>query len=136
MPKPTLTTEMLLDAGFVHAARWMLDPQLHLTVDEPLPKEVGVYAIAKDGIVVYVGVATGGLKGRLYGYQRPGIGQQTNLRLNAVIKEELATTSDLAILIATPGDMEWNGLPVHGAAGLELGIIKKYSLPWNVRSAR
>jgi len=135
-PKPTLMAETLLNAGFVHASRWMLDPDGYLKVDAPLSKEIGVYAFVMDGVVVYVGVATGGLKGRLYGYQRPGIGQQTNLRLNDVIKTELAKTPNIDILVAMPGDMEWNGLPVHGAAGLELGIIKKYALPWNVRSAR
>jgi hypothetical protein len=34
-----------------------------------------------------------------------------------------------------PADLEWRGLPIHGSAGLELGLIKKYALPWNMRSA-
>lgn len=36
---------------------------------------------------------------------------------------------------AVPGDLEWNGLPVNLSAGLELGLIQKYALPWNKRSA-
>ena len=35
-----------------------------------------------------------------------------------------------------PTDSEWNGLPIHASAGLELGLIKKYTLPWNMRSSR
>jgi hypothetical protein len=31
--------------------------------------------------------------------------------------------------------LEWNGLPVHGSARLELGLIKRYALPWNMRNA-
>jgi hypothetical protein len=39
------------------------------------------------------------------------------------------------IYTATPADLEWKGLPIHGSAGLEFGLIKKFALPWNVRSA-
>jgi hypothetical protein len=39
------------------------------------------------------------------------------------------------IYTAGPSDLEWNGLPVHASAGLELGLIKKYALPWNMRNA-
>jgi hypothetical protein len=41
----------------------------------------------------------------------------------------------IEVYTAVPPNLEWNGLPVHGSAGLELGLIRKYSLPWNVRSA-
>lgn len=46
------------------------------------------------------------------------------------------TDAQIDILITQPEDMDWSGLPVHGAAGLELGLIKAYALPWNMRSAR
>lgn len=106
-----------------------------LIATEVLPKGTGVYAFAKDGRVMYVGVATMGLAKRLYFYAKPGISQRTSLRLNETMRTELASVPHIDILIANPEDMEWNGLPVHGAAGLELGIIKKFALPWNMRSA-
>ena len=59
----------------------------------------------------------------------------TSIRLNATIKEELRAGDVIEIYTASPDDLEWNGLPVHASAGLELGLIKKYSLPWNKRSA-
>jgi hypothetical protein len=99
-------------------------------LDRPLPKCVGVYAFAKDGIVLYVGVATMGLAKRLYFYGKPGVSQR-----KGIIKNELLTVPAIDIYIAVPSDLEWNGLPVHGSAGLELGLIKKYALPWNMRSA-
>lgn len=100
-----------------------------------MTNEVGVYAFAKENIVLYVGVATMGLAKRLYFYAKPGSTQRTSQRLNEILKAELVAVSHIDIYTATPPDLEWNGLPVHGSAGLELGLIKKYSLPWNVRSA-
>jgi hypothetical protein len=37
------------------------------------------------------------------------------------------------ILVACPPNLTWNGLPVNGSAGLELGLIEQYSLGSNRR---
>lgn len=133
--KPNLPVSVLIKGGFNRIGKWALSAAGELAVDQPLPKEVGVYAFAKDGLAVYVGVATMGIAKRLYFYGRPGISQRTSLRLNATIKDELLSAAAIEIYVAIPHDLEWNGLPVHGSAGLELGLIKKYALPWNKRSA-
>lgn len=133
--KPPLPVSVLTDGGFVFAGLWMLSPAGELVADLPLPKEVGVYAFVKDGVALYVGVATMGISKRLYFYGRPGISQRTSQRLNKTLKAELADAASIEIYVAVPPDLEWNGLPVHGSAGLELGLIKKYALPWNMRSA-
>jgi hypothetical protein len=133
--KPELTVEMLRAAGFKLSGKWIGSPDA-VSIDEKLPKEVGVYAFAKEGIVLYVGVATMGLSKRLYFYGKPGATQLTSLRLNALIKKEVATGAVIEIYTASPPDLEWNGLPVHGSAGLELGLIKRFALPWNMRSAK
>jgi hypothetical protein len=126
----------MLRGGFVFSSRWVLSGTGDLTLDRPLPKDVGVYAFARDGIVLYVGVATMGLAKRLYFYAKPGITQRTSQRLNGIIKNELLTAPFIEIYTAIPPDFEWNSLPIHGSAGLELGLIKKFALPWNMRSAR
>lgn len=133
--KPPLSVQTLLDAGFHRASEWRLDDAGMLALTEPLPQMVGVYAFAKDGVVLYVGVATMGLAKRIYFYAKPGISQRTSQRLNETIRIQLLDDARIDVLIAHPNDMEWNGLPVHGAAGLELGLIKAYALPWNMRSA-
>jgi hypothetical protein len=133
--KPPLSVDMLIAGGFTFAGRWVLSSTNDLMLDQPLPKVVGVYAFAKNGIVLYIGVATMGLAKRLYFYGKPGISQRTSQRLNGIIKNELLIVPAIDIFIAVPSDLEWNGLPVHGSAGLELGLIKKYALPWNMRSA-
>ncbi|UFX07680.1 hypothetical protein [Sinorhizobium meliloti] len=133
--KPPLPLSALADGGFTPAGRWLFSPAEELIVDVPLPKEVGVYAFVKDGFALYVGVATMGIAKRLYFYGKPGISQRTSKRLNALIKSELLASCSIEIYVAIPPDLEWNGLPIHGSAGLELGLIKKYALPWNMRSA-
>lgn len=133
--KPLLTVEKLLAGGFTHAGRWLMSDD-KLALEKPLPKEVGVYAFALRGVVQYIGVATMGLSKRLYFYARPGATQRTSQRLNGIMRTELAGSDPIDIYVALPPDLEWNGLPVHGAAGLELGLIKRYALPWNMRSAR
>jgi hypothetical protein len=76
-----------------------------------------------------------GLAKRLYFYAKPGITQRTSQRLNGIIKSELQQVSFTDIYTSIPPDLEWNGLPIHGSAGLELGLIKRFALPWNMRSA-
>jgi hypothetical protein len=132
--KPTLTVDVLTGGGFTFAGCWILTAAGEIALDRPVAKEAGVYAFAIDERVMYVGVATIGLAKRLYFYTKPGITQLTNVRLNRMIKSELAARPFLDVYTAVPGDLEWNGLPVHVSAGLELGLIKKYALPWNARS--
>jgi hypothetical protein len=133
--KPPLLVEELERGGFEFSGRWVLGPDSSLVSDRPLPKAVGVYAFAREGVVLYVGVATMGLSKRLYFYGKPGSTQRTSQRINTELREALKVVPYVDIYTACPADLEWNGLPVHGSAGLELGLIKKYSLPWNVRSA-
>ncbi len=133
--QPVLTTDILLASGFIRSAVWTLSGADEILTDMQLPRAVGVYAFAKNGIAMYVGVATMGMAKRLYFYRKPGISQRTSLRINAMIKSECGTESSIEVFTAIPADFEWNGLPVNGAAGLELGLIKHFSLPWNIRSA-
>lgn len=133
--KPALRVEELIGSGFEFSGRWILSDTGDLTIDRPLPKTVGVYAFAINGTVLYVGVATMGVAKRLYFYVKPGITQRTSQRLNGKIRNELLAVPFIDIYTACPPDLDWNGLPVHGSAGLELGLIKKFALPWNMRSA-
>jgi hypothetical protein len=133
--KPPLSVDDLVAGGFTFAGRWILTDTGEIALDRPVTNAVGVYAFAMDGVVVYVGVATTALAKRLYFYAKPGPRQLTNLRLNSVIKTELKTRPFLDLYTAVPGEMEWNGLPINLSAGLELGLIKKYALPWNKCSA-
>ncbi len=133
--KPPLSTRELMQGGFELSGRWVLSDTGDIKIDCRPPASPGVYAFAKNGTVLYVGVATIGLAKRLYFYSKPGPTQPTNQRLNEIIKRELLSSTSIDVYTAVPPDLEWNGLPVHGSAGLELGLIRKYALPWNKRSA-
>lgn len=130
--KAALTVDRLLKSGFQHASLWTLSDG-ELCLDRPLPKAAGVYAMAKDGVALYVGVATVSLAKRVHFYTKPGLTQTTNQRLNRLIKTELEEDCQIELYVAVPPDMEWNGLPVSGPAGLEHGLIKAFALPWNER---
>ncbi len=49
-PKPSLHISELLSAGFSFTAKWKLGGSGEVSPDTPLPKEIGVYAFARDDI--------------------------------------------------------------------------------------
>lgn len=133
--KPTLYEKILIEAGFENHCYWKNAESGGIELSEKLPKKQGVYVFCIDGIAQYVGVATMGLAKRIYFYKKPGSSQKTSIRINRIICELVERSVRVNVLIASPDDLEWNGLPVHGCAGLELGLIKTFELPWNLRSS-
>lgn len=133
--KPVLTPDFLLERGFNHLADWTLSDAGVLVLPEGLPKEAGVYAFCDPTEVLYVGVATMGLRKRLYFYARPGVTQTTSIRIKALLEAVLSEGSPISVLIAFPADGEWNGWRLSGAVGLEAGLIADYTIKWNVRGA-
>jgi hypothetical protein len=132
--KPPLSQSHLLQSGFENSARWVGDETDGIALEGDLPRSAGVYAFSIDGVIQYVGVATMGLAKRLYFYRRPAATQATSLRIKAILSQEVLV-QPVEILTAIPADLLWNDLPVNGAAGLELGLIQAFSLPWNKRGA-
>src|SRR5690606_33168537 len=103
---PSPTVETLLAAGFLDAGGWRLVND-RLQVDVAVPTDKGVYAFAKDGLVLYVGVASISLKRRMYNYCRPGSTQRTSQRVNDLIRSEVEYSSGVRIYLATPPDFDW-----------------------------
>lgn len=133
--RPALTADALQRAGFTLAGEWTTKAG-QLAPDRRPPTEPGVYAFVLDGAARYVGVATMGLAKRLHFYGRPGATQVTSQRLNALLLEAVGAGQSVRIYAASPAPGNWNGLPVSIAAGLELGLIERFDLPWNIRGAR
>jgi len=130
---PDLMLPQIADGGFAHAGRWDLNPEGVLFFAGNAPKRPGVYIFVQAGTARYVGVASRNLAQRLYMYGRPGVSQRTNIRLNGVLRDELANGEIIDVYVASPPDLEWNGWKVSGAEGLEAGIIRGFRLPWNRR---
>lgn len=130
--KPRLTAEILIAGGFSRAAQWTVQED-ELALDGSLPKLTGVYAMVQDGAAIYVGVAANSLDHRFRFYVRPGSTQTTSRRVKAALLDQLTAGNVVEIFVACPPTLQWNGLPVNGAAGLEVGLISTYALPWNKR---
>ena len=134
--RPALVTGYLVLAGFEHSSRWLLSPEGALTLDRPLPKAPGVYCMVQSDRALYVGLATMGLEKRFRFYIRPGKTQRTSQRVHGLLKSVLRSGPQIDIYTASPPNMQWNGLPISGLAGLELGLIESFYLPWNIRGVR
>lgn len=135
VPKPELSKDVLLAAGFEQSGTWKIDSEGAIHIIGEVPTEAGVYAFVVDGVAVYVGLASMNLAKRLYFYRKPGKSQVTNIRLNHKIADLLGQLKSIDLMTCTVKPSEWNGLPINMAAGLELGLIKKFHLDWNVRSS-
>jgi len=133
--KPPLTTDALIAGGFVWTSRWIQTPEGKLSLAEPLPKAPGVYAFVRDGVALYVGIAASGLAARFSAYISPASKHRTAQRLHTRLVQALGTVPCLDILTAAPPNSRWNGWPVNACAGLEVGLIETYDLPWNFRGA-
>lgn len=131
--RPPLSIDTLLKAGFQRHGSWRLDAEGRPRIEGVMPSDKGVYAFTSKETVFYVGVAGMGLKKRLYFYERPGSKQTTNIRINELIRLSLADGESVNVCTAMPPDFEWGGLAVSGRAGLEVGLIESFYLPWNVR---
>ncbi|OWU84118.1 hypothetical protein ATO6_13710 [Oceanicola sp. 22II-s10i] len=133
--KPRLPIELLLAAGFRERTAWEQGEDGRLSVPSDLPKQPGLYAFHDGRHALYVGLASMGLSKRIRFYARPGSSQRTSMRIGALIGEALALGQTVGLLTMEPPHGIWNGLPIHTAAGVELGLIQTYSLDWNIRSA-
>jgi hypothetical protein len=128
--------DALLRAGFQRAGEWRLvNGQADAITFAPailLPDRSGIYAFAVQGDVMYIGFTATGFDQRFRGYQRPGPSQRTNARVRPLIAEVLAQGISVNVLIATPDPLDWNGLPVTTAAGLEHALIQIIRPAWNL----
>jgi excinuclease UvrABC nuclease subunit len=97
------------------------------------PGEPGVYAFVVDEVIRYIGLTQRGLRGRMAHYVRGHSRQRTSARIKGLILAALRGGSRIEILVATPEAMEWNGLPVLTAPGLEAGLIRMVQPEWNVQ---
>jgi len=121
----------LIDAGFHLLGECSLSGADAFIYSAKAPTEPGVYVFAVDGFAKYVGLTRGGLRTRLGHYVYGHRAQRTSARVKELILAALRSDHQVQVLIATPPEMEWNGLPVDGAAGLETGLIRLIRPEWN-----
>lgn len=123
--------DILLDAGFLRLGTWIADGAGGIALETPAPREAGVYVFVVDGMIKYIGVSRAGIASRMSNYRAGQKGQRTSARVNEIINEHVTAGTIVEIYLAMPPALEWNGLPVITAAGLEAGLIKMIQPPWN-----
>lgn len=123
--------DLLVDAGFVRLGTWIADGAGGIALETPAPRDPGVYAFVVGGVIKYIGLTKSGFHRRMHNYRRPGPTQSTSIRINQTIVELVAAGTIVEVYIAVPPALEWNGLPIHAAAGLEAGLIDMIQPPWN-----
>jgi hypothetical protein len=84
------------------------------------------------GVVKYVGKTRMSLSNRYFGYRRPGNSQATNLKVHCLITLALQKNQyvkSFSFQDDTP--LQWNGINMNIAAGLEDAVINHWSPEWN-----
>lgn len=126
------SSDILLRAGFQPVGEWTEDPASAIKLDATAPEKPGIYAFVVDNLIVYIGLTNNNLRTRFEQYRRGHEGQRTNARVKKLIVQTLSKGQRVKILVATPEPLEWRGLPVIVAAGLEAGLIQMLRPAWNI----
>jgi len=123
----------LLDIGFEMAGHWLIEEgQLKLELLRHSMQQNVLYAFICDGEIMYIGKTTQTLAKRLYGYQRPGLTQATNVKNHLQILDLLAQDRAVEILVLPDsGLMHYGQFHLNLAAALEDSLIKVINPPWN-----
>ncbi len=119
--------------GFVRCGEWHLDgTQPKYVLERHATAQNVLYAFIISGEVAYIGKTTQPLQRRMYGYQRPGPTQSTNIKCNAYLREALQDGKAVAIhALPDNGLLYYGGFHVNLAAGLEDSIISGIRPSWN-----
>jgi hypothetical protein len=124
---------LLHQAGFQLLGEWIGHEEgIKLTFTPP--KDVpSVYAFLVDGDLKYIGLTQKCLRRRMSGYRSGQGTQRTNIRVRALIRAALHSGRKVQVLAISPREeMEWRGLPISIAVGLEAGLIRKLNPVWNM----
>jgi hypothetical protein len=123
----------LQQIGFEKAGRWSLQGDKPICALDIHGAACDVlYAFVSGSQVLYVGKSTRSLEKRMYGYQRPGRTQRTNIACNEDILKALAAERAIDIYVfRDPSPKLHAGIPINLAAGLEDGLIREFKPPWN-----
>ncbi|MCW6037447.1 GIY-YIG nuclease family protein [Spirulina subsalsa FACHB-351] len=128
--------ELLLQCGFVLLGEWLPLAEGEFELSTRAPNDAGVYAFVVEDRIRYIGLTQTGLRTRMGHYRRGHVRQRTSARVKGLIAKSLAEGKAVQVLIAIPEPLEWNGLPVSTAAGLESGLIRMIRPEWNMQGMR
>lgn len=128
--------ERLLSSGFELIGECITTGEAAFGFASQPPSRAGVYVFAVDDHVHYVGLSQSGIQTTMSQYVYGHAQQRTRARVKDLILQCLAEGRRVSLAVAHPPTLDWNGLPVEGAPGLEAGLIRLIRPPWNMQGAR
>lgn len=123
----------LFKIGFRKVGKWVQNS----TEIEYVLKDCGedrniLYCFVSENAVLYVGKTVQPLKKRMYGYQKPGPTQSTNIKGNRNISALLSEGKPVEIYaLPDNGLLHFGDFHINLAAGLEDSIVKTLKPLWN-----
>lgn len=129
------TIEDLKKIGFEKVGEWELsiDNQLVFNVNDDNTKEILYSFILNETKIIYIGKTIKTITERMKGYKKPGKSQNTNIRLNKIILQELNNKNKIDIyMLKTTDIVYFKQLKINLAAGLEDILIKLYKPQHNL----
>jgi len=120
--------------GFEEAGYWFLENgEISFKLYKSQKATNILYAFVVEGVVKYLGKSTQSLSKRMYLYKKCGPSQRTNLRNHAQIKASLEQGQTVRIFAFIQKEiMEYKGIPINLAAGLEDTLISQLRPNWNI----
>jgi hypothetical protein len=124
--------ERLTNIGFRKVGEWkMLSGSISPDLFDLANATNILYAFISYGEVLYVGKTTQTLKKRMYGYQKPGPTQYTNIKGNKLLLELLEDGKNVDIYALPDDGLHHIGeFHLNLAAGLEDSIISIVKPKW------
>lgn len=125
--------QRLEHVGFRKVGQWQTDSgKLRCVLHEHGSSNNILYAFVCDDSVLYIGKSVQRLKKRLYGYERPGPTQSTNVKGNTYLQRLLSEGRPIHIYaLPDNGLLFYGGFHVNLAAGLEDALITTLKPAWN-----
>lgn len=128
------TVSIIQDLGFEESGYWFLEnTEISFNLFKSQKETNILYAFVLDNEVVYIGKSVQSLFKRMYLYKNFGPSQYTNIRNHASITdclEQGKTVRIYAFIQQVP--MEYKGIPINLAAGLEDNLISILEPYWNM----
>lgn len=125
--------QILLDLGFEEAGAWLTSGGvLQCVLTRHAAESSILYAFVSQEQVLYIGKSIRTLRQRMYHYQKPGPTQRTNIVNHANIHDVLVQGGSVQIFAFAPKEqIQYRGVPVNLAAGLEDTLIGRLRPLWN-----
>lgn len=124
----------LLRLGFIPVGNWVIDSESNVQCVLTSNQETKniLYSFVCNGDIKYIGKTVNSLYKRMYGYQNPKATQNTNIRVNALIRQTLEADLPVDIFIfADNGLLSYGGYRINIASGLEDTLIYEINPQWN-----